>query len=253
MIEGRVLTPEDEGRNVIVIPETFANQFSNVTPRVGSHILLNVDGPQVEFEVVGITEGSSALNFGQYYVPSGAITVDSDFELTILQTEPDKLNEVLLALSSVPFVFTLDITFIDSFLTRLIDQFSAIPTLVGLLSLLAAAVTMANTVSLATLERRRQIGILKAVGLKGRRVLTIMLIENTIIGLLGGLLGLGVSALIVAAMTSAGAGISIPLPREAAPLAIALLIASVAIAFISTFLSASVAIRERVANVLRYE
>jgi ABC-type lipoprotein release transport system permease subunit len=253
MIEGRFLTPEDEGRNVIVIPETFANQFSNVTPRVGSHILLNVDGPQVEFEVVGITEGSSALNFGQYYVPSGAITVDSDFELTILQTEPDKLNEVLLALSSVPFVFTLDITFIDSFLTRLIDQFSAIPTLVGLLSLLAAAVTMANTVSLATLERRRQIGILKAVGLKGRRVLTIMLIENTIIGLLGGLLGLGVSALIVAAMTSAGAGISIPLPREAAPLAIALLIASVAIAFISTFLSASVAIRERVANVLRYE
>ncbi|MCC6804049.1 MAG: ABC transporter permease, partial [Anaerolineae bacterium] len=124
---------------------------------------------------------------------------------------------------------------------------------VGLLSLLAAAVTMANTVSLQTLERRRQIGVLKAVGLKGRRVLWVMLLENTLVGLLGGLIGIGVSALGAALMTSLGIGETIPIPREATPVAVALVVASVLIAWASTFLSARVAVSERVANVLRYE
>ncbi len=255
LLEGRMLTPEDEGKQVMVVPESFLTRYSNVTPRVGSMIELLVNSRRYEFEIVGITTnpGSVVGGFAEYVIPAGSVQGGEVFPLTVLQTEPDKLNQVLLDLSTVPFVFALDVTFIDSFLGRLIDQFAAIPTLVGLLSLLAAAVTMANTVSLATLERRRQIGILKAVGLKGRRVLTIMLIENTIIGLLGGLLGIGLSALIVALMTSFGVGISIPIPRDAAPLAIALILASVVIAFVSTFLSASVATREPVTSVLRYE
>lgn len=253
LLEGRFITPDDNGAPVIVVPQTFATQFSNITPRIGSRLLVNISGRQTELEIIGITENASSFNFGQYFVPDGTISQRSSLDLTILQTEPDKLNNVLLALSTNPLIFTIDITFIDSFLTRIIDQFAAIPTIVGLLSLLAAAVTMANTVSLATLERRRQIGILKAVGLKGRRVLMIMLIENTIIGLLGGLLGLGVSALIVSIMTTFSIGAAIPIPRDAIPLAAVLLFASVAIAVISTLLSASVAIREQVTNVLRYE
>ena len=167
---------------------------------------------------------------------------------------PEHLNEVLLRLSALmPPVLALDLQFIDGLLSRLINQFSAIPTLVGLLSLLAAAVIMANTVSLATLERRRQIGILKAIGLKGKRVLWVMLLENTIIGLLGGLLGIGLSGLGVAIMTAMGMGDSIPIPADARLTAILLVVASVVIAWIATLASAQVAIRENVTNVLRYE
>ena len=50
-----------------------------------------------------------------------------------------------------------------------------------------------------------------------------------------------------------GQGDAIPIPRDAVPAAIALVSASVLIAWVSTFLSARVAVRERVANVLRYE
>jgi putative ABC transport system permease protein len=134
-----------------------------------------------------------------------------------------------------------------------IDQFAAIPTVVGLLSLLAAAVAMANTVALATLERRRQIGVMKAVGLKGRRVMGVMLVENTIIGVLGAVLGIGLSALAVAIMTSANQGMAIPIPADAMPVAIALLVAAVLIAWIATIASARSTIREHVSAVLRYE
>ncbi len=256
LIEGRGFTPDDEGERLIIIPENFNGLYSNVDTQLGSIIGVRVDGTLYEFEVIGIAPANNGFSFGASYVipPESLSNVDeSGIPFVIVQAEPENLNQVLLDLSALPLVFTIDITFIDSFLSRIIEQFAAIPTVVGLLSLLAAAVTMANTVSLSTLERRRQIGILKAVGLKGRRVLTIMLLENTLIGLLGGVLGIGVSALMVAALTALGVGEAIPIPRDAAPLAIALIASAVAIAWISTFLSSGVATREPVANVLRYE
>ena len=248
-VKGRDLTLDDEGKEVMVVAEDWATTEG---VDVGSTVTLQAPGGRQTFEVVGIVTTAS-FNFGKLFIPPGSTKGNPNVQFNILQVDAAHLNEVLLKLSENPLVFALDITFIDSLLSRLINQFSAIPTIVGLLSLLAAAIAMANTVSLQTLERRRQIGVLKAVGLKGRRVLWIMLLENTIVGLLGGLIGIGLSAFGVAVMTQAGTGISIPIPRAATPVAIALVIASVLIAWAATFLSARVAIRERVANVLRYE
>lgn len=252
---GRVLTPEDRDQRVMVYAPNPNAPLVGVT--VGSILTLEIDREPIDFEVVGIldTGGGLSLSSSASLVPPGSVDgADRDFTLNILQVNEDSLNRVLLALSAmIPPVFALDITFIDSLLKRLIDQFSAIPILVGLLSLLAAAVIMANTVALATLERRRQIGVLKAVGLKGRRVLFIMLLENTVVGLLGGVLGIGLSALGVAIMTALGVGDAIPIPKDATLTAVALIAASVLIAWIATFASARVALGERVTNVLRYE
>lgn len=256
IVEGRGISPEDNGSQVMVLPEGYGNQFTNVAPHIGSIMQIRIGSQVYQFEVIGFERVTGTFGpSGQAVIPPETLQMSSSgfSGFTILQVESAQLNQVLLDLSALPFVFTLDITFIDGFLSRIINQFAAIPTVVGLLSLLAAAVTMANTVSLSTLERRRQIGILKAVGLKGSRVLRIMIIENVLIGVLGGVLGMGVSALMVAAMTALGVGDAIPIPRDAVPLAIALLVASVVIALISTFLSSGVAVRERVANVLRYE
>ena len=250
ILRGRNFTPDDQGKPVMLVAAEWAGAQG---VDVGSILRLQEDGVVQDFEVVGITQSSTAFNFSSLLVPPDSPSGSVDFQLNILQVAPAHLNEVLLKLSENPLVLALDITFIDGLLKRLIDQFAAIPTVVGLLSLLAAAVAMANTVSLQTLERRRQIGVLKAVGLKGRRVLLIMLLENTLVGLLGGVIGIGVSALGVALMTTFGTGVTIPIPREATPVAVALVIASVLIAWAATFLSARAAIGERVANVLRYE
>ncbi len=252
IVAGRGLTLEDQGRRVIVVPESEQTQALGIG--VGTILTIEEDRERIDFEVVGITATQTVgFNSGTYQVPPGAFDARPDFSFYVLQTEPDALNDVLLALTTNPLNIAIDISFIDGLVKRFIDQFSAIPTVVGLLSLLAAAVTMANTVSLATLERRRQIGVLKAVGLKSGRVLRVMLLENTIVGLLGGLLGIGLSALGVAIMTQLGVGDAIPIPREALPIAIALIAAAVLIAWVSTFLSARPATQERVTSVLRYE
>jgi putative ABC transport system permease protein len=256
----------EEGKNVLIVgPDTNLHQ-SGV--KVGSEIVLEVSGRRYPFEVIGMNNAdamemslSQMMNFGDVIVPGGSISSSNQnllggitpLGMTIVNVENAHLNDVLLDLSALPLTFSLDISFIDGLLRRFIDQFSAMPVLVGLLSLGAAAVIMANTVALATLERRQQIGILKAIGLKGWRVLWVMLLENVFISLLGAVIGLGLSGLGMLVMSYFGIDAAILIPSDAQFWAVLLVLGAVLIGAGATFLSAQVAIRERALNVLRYE
>ena len=250
---GRMLTSGDAGQPVIVLPSEFADPLEIA---LGDRIQLDI-APELQLEVIGIlgnSDGAASFGGPGGLVPPAVLpaSLASEFTLYAFQVPADELNRTLAQLSSVIFALAIDVQFIDGLISRLIDQFAAIPTIVGLLSLFAAAVIMANTVALATLERRRQIGILKAIGLTARRVLQVMFIESSLIGLLSALLGIGVSALCISLLSAAG-GIAIPLPADARLTALGLFIAALLIGWTATFLSARVALKERVMNVLRYD
>lgn len=58
------------------------------------------------------------------------------------------------------------------------------------IALLVAGIGIMNIMIVSVLERTREIGILKSLGMKDRNVLTIFLGEASLIGLLGGVLGI---------------------------------------------------------------
>jgi len=64
---------------------------------------------------------------------------------------------------------------------------------VGGVALLVAAFGVANTMTMAILERTREIGLMKAIGATDRDVLTVFLIEAGMVGFTGGAAGLGVA------------------------------------------------------------
>ncbi|MEP6988424.1 MAG: ABC transporter permease, partial [Chloroflexota bacterium] len=259
LIAGRALTSADVGKPVAVLENLARLEPLNI--HVGSHIGIEINQETTDFEIVGLTQAANENSFsfggligGEMQIPNGVISGGtSSVPFTIVKVQPESLNKVLLAINSIPLVYSIDITFIDNVISRFINEMSAIPILVGILSLGAAAVIMANTVALSTLERRRQIGILKAIGLKGRRILVVMLLENTLVSLLGSLLGIGLSALGIGVLTTLGSSISQIIPPDATPVAVVLLVVAVLIGWLATILSARTAISEHVTSVLRYE
>jgi len=60
---------------------------------------------------------------------------------------------------------------------------------IAAISLLVGAIGIANTMFTATLEKTREIGVLKALGAKNRDILSIFLINSALIGLVGGIGG----------------------------------------------------------------
>jgi len=70
----------------------------------------------------------------------------------------------------------------------------------GSISLVVAGISILNIMLMSTVERREEIGVLRAVGFQKRDVLKVMLTEAALLGLAGGILGaflsLGVGALV---------------------------------------------------------
>lgn len=64
---------------------------------------------------------------------------------------------------------------------------------VGGVALVVAAFGVANTMTMAILERTREIGLMKAVGAADRHILIVFLIEASLVGLAGGAAGVGIS------------------------------------------------------------
>src|SRR5205809_944845 len=75
--------------------------------------------------------------------------------------------------------------------------FTAITTAAALLALVIGGLSVVNTMFMAVAERVREIGLKKAVGATTTNVMSEFLIEATLIGLIGGLLGYGFGVLIV--------------------------------------------------------
>jgi putative ABC transport system permease protein len=85
---------------------------------------------------------------------------------------------------------------------------------VGGIALLVAAFGVANTMTMAILERTREIGLMKAIGATDRDVLTVFLIEAGLVGLAGGLTGVGLSYFLQHLINSALASAGTPDPSQ---------------------------------------
>lgn len=64
---------------------------------------------------------------------------------------------------------------------------------IGSISLLVAGVSILNVMLMSVVERREEIGVLRAVGFRKRDVLVVMLAEAALLGVAGGLVGVALS------------------------------------------------------------
>ena len=75
---------------------------------------------------------------------------------------------------------------------QLVDLAHAVAWGTSAIALLIGILGIANTMAMSVFERTREIGILRALGWKGRHVILLILAEATALGFAGGLLGIGI-------------------------------------------------------------
>lgn len=129
----------------------------------------------------------------------------------------------------------------------------------AIVALVAAAFGIVNTLLMSVQERTREIGLMKAMGMRAGKIFALFSLEAAFIGFLGSLIGVAAAVLAGSALNaalSAGPlsslpGLNILLFEPGAIMGIMLLI--MAIAFISGTLPASRAARKNPIDSLRYE
>ncbi len=118
---------------------------------------------------------------------------------------------------------------------------------IGLAVLLAAGLGVMATMSTAVLERRREIGLMKALGATGRRIGGLLLAEAVAIGVVGGVVGYAAGLVLLQAVGRAAFGSAVVAPAWVGPATVA---AAVAVSVLASLLPVRRAAAMRPALVL---
>jgi predicted lysophospholipase L1 biosynthesis ABC-type transport system permease subunit len=258
MTAGRALSSRDAGTDHLVVPADLATPLGI---RVGSHVVFAEGSRRLDFTVVGISD-SSSLTITTIFFPTQAdlgylqrmgLTTPSPSHLSVLYLRIDDgalHSDVARLRQALPQASVLDLSKYLPLFDKLIDRLTLFPEILAALSLFAGAVIIANTVALAMLERRREIGVLKAVGARRRTILEFLLLENAVVGFLGALVGI----ILAMAIATVADGLYLQVVPSFDPITIGgLLLLGVALAVGASSLTALPASTERPMAVLRYE
>lgn len=231
LLAGRLPTLEDEqaGRLVAVLNETMAHQLFPGAAAVGQP--LDVGGQA--FRVIGVVEDTMHLNsYAEIWAPVTSFpssdyreALTGPFTALLMADSPAKVPDMKreveqIATTVVPTENNMTVarfwadSKVDKFARDLTGSqespasgattlFAVIGTAMVLFMLLPAL----NLVNLNTgrmLERRSEIGVRKSFGATSSQLLWQFLIENTLLCLIGGLVGLACTSLVLVWLESSG-------------------------------------------------
>jgi len=192
------------GRGQILIGQRLANELG---VGVGDHINLAVGNPdgvpqEGQFTIVGLINtgfpGIDNANVFLSLAQAQSITGSGNRASTvrIMLHDIDDTDKVVAALQT-PGLTVLGWQELNEFIMTTMETGTAFYSLLYAIVFLVVAVIIANTLLMAVFERTREIGILAALGMKGRQIMTMFLFEATILGLIGSLFGILLGAVLV--------------------------------------------------------
>ncbi len=198
---GTSLNPSSQ-ENQIVLESTLA---SNLNVSVGDTVTVGSNSTdETNYTVVGLysagtTFGASARS--GYITLANAQSIANETgqvsEIYVKATSPNLVQSLASIISStisgIRVTTANSVTGTASTLSSTLGTFF---TVIGLVALLAGGFGVVNTMMMSISERTREIGTLMAIGAKKAQVMKIFMSEAVIIGVMGGLVGAGVGAVV---------------------------------------------------------
>ncbi len=161
--------------------------------------VLDDDGQAFELTISGRAGTSREARFGS--APNTPIFIDFDtaslftnvtrYSTVILkaQTRSGARDVADLVQAGNPNLTVLTFDDFTETIESTLNQYSLFLLSIGILAVAVAALGSANTMVVSTMERTREIGIMKATGAKNGFILRGFLVESALLGLVGGIVG----------------------------------------------------------------
>lgn len=193
---GRNLQPTDAGTNNVVVNDLL--RAAPASLHLGATIVEQnpLSHTQRTLTIVGFFNRARTTDLipGEILGDASAIAPlggSQTRDLFLLKADPNQIPALRQDLNrQLPSAQVVSITDFNQIIDRILNNLIVMLTAIASLALLAGLIIIANTVALAMVERRREIGILKSVGHTSRSVLAMVLIENGLVGVLGSLVAL---------------------------------------------------------------
>ena len=129
----------------------------------------------------------------------------------------DRINDVTAAFMSQKLLMygqdfmIISMSAVASIVDNVMNTLTIMLTVISVVSLVIGGIGIMNIMLVAVTERTREIGVRKAIGAKRSSILTQFLVEALMLSLIGGAIGLGISA-IGCAIIGHFIGFAIPMP-----------------------------------------
>lgn len=195
--EGRYFaSPQDEG---ILVGARLAHD-----ERLSIGDTLRVRG--TEMPIIGIIEKTGNRDDNTLFIPLEVAQrlFEAGDMVSYVLIRVDDLSRVDQYILAIQETVNLGVVSDEQLLASVLAIVGTVGTtmqLVAVVAVLAAAFGIVNTMLTATYERRREIGILQAMGAKRRVIFTLFMLESGFYGLLGGITGV-ITGIIAARIAS---------------------------------------------------
>ena len=213
--QGRFLLPDDG--DAIYIGKALADRLG-VT--VGDNVTLlgrskNETMRQHNFTVVGIYDVHTPdAEKGTVFIPlADAQTLynlrDQVTEVPIFLKQIGSEAAVMTALQAQLPHYEIDSwQTLKGDLTDALKTKMAFTSFIGIVVIIIASIGILNLMLMAVFERTREMGVLAALGMKGRQIMGLFLLEGSFIGTVGAVIGCGLGLLIIALLGNVGLDLS---------------------------------------------
>ncbi|HEX4208006.1 MAG TPA: FtsX-like permease family protein [Ktedonobacteraceae bacterium] len=260
LTQGRNLNASDaNSSNVVIIDQLASTGSVGMSLKPGDTItFMSADGKARKVvTIVGIYTGAvSVSHLGMVLAPTNVVNTLSATKtgtsmITYMKIDPAQINHALDTIGRItPNATVQNVADVIGSFTQQLASFLDILVAIASLSMIAGVVIIANSVALAMLERRRELGILKSVGYTSGTILREVLIENGIVGAIGAVVAMLLAAGGVALLGSLLFNLTLSISPW---IVVTLVSGSILLAMLTAALVAWGSVRTRPLAVLRYE
>ena len=148
-----------------------------------------VESEPVELEILGVVADSRSPTYYICYEDLWVEGLKNISQLKVILTEKDFVSSVRENIESIGFKTSSIVDTVDR-IGNLFGTLRIALLVLGLIALGVASLGMFNTLTVSLLEKTREVGLLKTMGLKSREVKILFLAESIIMSVLGSISGL---------------------------------------------------------------